>query len=128
MLAEKLGLSHQALFDVASTSSGQCWSLTTYCPVPGPGADLARQPRLQAGLRRGADAEGPEAGAGGRATASGASTPLGAQAAQLYARFNENGHGRDDFSAIIRYVRGHAGVSRARNLTLGEEFSTTGKF
>lgn len=36
VLAEKLGLSHQALFDVASTSSGQCWSLTTYCPVPGP--------------------------------------------------------------------------------------------
>ena len=35
-LGEKLGLSHQALFDVASTSSGQCWSLTTYCPVPGP--------------------------------------------------------------------------------------------
>src|SRR5262249_45631893 len=34
-LAEKLGLSHQALFDVASTSSGQCWSLTSYCPVPG---------------------------------------------------------------------------------------------
>src|SRR5690606_6133311 len=36
VLAEKLGLSHQALFDVASTASGQCWSLTTYCPVPGP--------------------------------------------------------------------------------------------
>src|SRR5208337_4966710 len=35
VLAEKLGLSHQALFDVASTSSGQCWSLTNYCPVPG---------------------------------------------------------------------------------------------
>ncbi|MDH8425948.1 NAD-binding protein, partial [Klebsiella pneumoniae] len=35
-LGEKLGLSHQALFDVASTSSGQCWSLTSYCPVPGP--------------------------------------------------------------------------------------------
>src|ERR1700740_2945130 len=35
-LAEKLGLSHQSLFDVASTSSGQCWSLTSYCPVPGP--------------------------------------------------------------------------------------------
>src|SRR3954469_22747902 len=35
-LAEKLGLSHQALFDVASTASGQCWSLTSYCPVPGP--------------------------------------------------------------------------------------------
>ena len=52
VLAEKLGLSHQALFDVASTSSGQCWSLTTYCPVPGPVPDLARQPRLQAGLCR----------------------------------------------------------------------------
>src|SRR5207247_7488606 len=35
-LAEKLGLSHQALFDVASTASGQCWALTSYCPVPGP--------------------------------------------------------------------------------------------
>ena len=36
VLAEKLGLSHQALYDVASTSSGQCWALTSYCPVPGP--------------------------------------------------------------------------------------------
>src|SRR6516165_2287120 len=36
VLGEKLGLSHQAMFDVASTSSGQCWSLTSYCPVPGP--------------------------------------------------------------------------------------------
>ena len=36
VLGEKLGLSHQALFDVASTSSAQSWSLTTYCPVPGP--------------------------------------------------------------------------------------------
>ena len=36
VLAEKLGLSHQALFDVVSTSSGQCWALTNYCPVPGP--------------------------------------------------------------------------------------------
>ena len=36
VLAEKLGLDPQKLFDIASTSSGQCWSLTTYCPVPGP--------------------------------------------------------------------------------------------
>ena len=36
VLGERLGLSHQALFDVASASSGQCWSLTSYCPVPGP--------------------------------------------------------------------------------------------
>ena len=45
-LAEKLGLSAQALFDVASTASGQSWSLTSYCPVPGPGAGLPRQSRL----------------------------------------------------------------------------------
>ena len=66
VLAEKLGLSHQALFDVASTSSGQCWSLTTYCPVPGPVPTRAVQQRLQAGLRLRADAEGPEARPGGR--------------------------------------------------------------
>ena len=66
VLAEKLGLSHQALFDVASTSSGQCWSLTSYCPVPGPVPERALQQQLQGGLRLRADAEGPEAGAGGR--------------------------------------------------------------
>ena len=67
VLAEKLGLSHQALFDVASTSSGQCWSLTTYCPVPGPVPTSPGQPRLQARFRRRADAEGSEAVAvGGR--------------------------------------------------------------
>src|SRR5246127_3522215 len=54
VLAEKLGLSHQALFDVASTSSGQCWSLTTYCPVPGPvptsPANNGYRPGFSAGL------------------------------------------------------------------------------
>ncbi len=43
VLGEKLGLSHQAMFDVVSSSSGQCWSLTNYCPVPGSGADEPRQ-------------------------------------------------------------------------------------
>src|SRR6478609_7395022 len=54
VLAEKLGLSHQALFDVASVSSGQCWSLTSYCPVPGPvpasPANRAYQPGFAAAL------------------------------------------------------------------------------
>ena len=63
-LAEKLGLSHQALFDVASTSSGQCWALTILLPGAGPGADVAGQQRLQAGLRVGPDGEGSDAGAG----------------------------------------------------------------
>ena len=66
VLAEKLGLSHQALFDVASTSSGQCWSLTSYCPVPGPVPTSPSNNNYKAGLRLRADAEGPEAGAGSR--------------------------------------------------------------
>ena len=64
VLAEKLGLSHQALFDVASTSSGQCWSLTTYCPVPGPVPASPANNGYKPGLCRGADAEGPQAVAG----------------------------------------------------------------
>ena len=61
VLGERLGLSHQALFDVASNASGQCWALTTNCPVPGPGAHEPREPRLPARLRRRAHVEGPRA-------------------------------------------------------------------
>ncbi len=64
VLAEKLGLSHQALFDVASTSSGQCWSLTSYCPVPGPVPASPANNWLRPGLCGRADAEGPQALAG----------------------------------------------------------------
>ena len=53
-LAEKLGLSHQALFDVASTSSGQSWSLTSYCPVPGPIPASPANNGYRPGLRGGA--------------------------------------------------------------------------
>jgi 3-hydroxyisobutyrate dehydrogenase len=93
VLAEKLGLSHQALFDVASTSSGQCWSLTPTVPSPARCRTLAGQSRLQARLRRGADAEGPEARQEA-AQAAGAVTPLGAEATQLYALFNAQGEWR----------------------------------
>ncbi|MEZ0172403.1 3-hydroxyisobutyrate dehydrogenase [Microvirga sp. TS319] len=108
VLAERLGLSHQALFDVASTSSGQCWSLTTYCPVPGPvptsPANNGYKPGFAAALmlkdlRLAQDA----------ALASGASTPLGAEAAQLYALFSNAGHEGDDFSGIVNFLRGQRG-------------------
>ena len=76
-LAEKLGLSHQALFDVASTSSGQCWSLTTYCPVPGPvptsPANNGYKPGFAAALMLKDLTLSQEA-----AKAAGAATPLGA--------------------------------------------------
>jgi 3-hydroxyisobutyrate dehydrogenase len=108
VLAEKIGLSHQALFDVASTSSGQCWSLTSYCPVPGPvpasPANRDYKPGFAAALMLKDLKLAQEA-----AQSSGASTPMGAQAAQLYSLFAGLGHAGDDFSAIIRMLRGDVG-------------------
>ncbi|WP_192355845.1 3-hydroxyisobutyrate dehydrogenase [Mesorhizobium mediterraneum] len=105
VLAEKLGLSHQALFDVASTSSGQCWSLTTYCPVPGPvptsPANNGYRPGFAAALMLKDLKLSQEA-----AQSAGAVTPLGAEAAQLYALFNAQGHAGADFSGIINFLRG----------------------
>ena len=107
VLAEKLGLSHQALFDVASTSSGQCWSLTTYCPVPGPvpasPANKDYKPGFAAALMLKDLKLAQEA-----AQAAGAATPLGAEAAQLYALFNARGGAGSDFSGIINFLRGDA--------------------
>jgi 3-hydroxyisobutyrate dehydrogenase len=105
VLAEKLGLSHQALFDVASTSSGQCWSLTSYCPVPGPvpasPANRDYKPGFAAALMLKDLKLSQEAALG-----AGAATPLGAEATQLYALFNAQGNGGTDFSGIINFVRG----------------------
>jgi 3-hydroxyisobutyrate dehydrogenase len=107
VLAEKLGLSHQALFDVASTSSGQCWSLTTYCPVPGPvpnsPANRGYKPGFAAALMLKDLKLAQEA-----AQSAGAVTPLGAEAAQLYALFNAQGGANSDFSGIINFLRGEA--------------------
>lgn len=100
-LADKLGLDRQAMFDVVSTSSGQSWSMTSYCPAPGIGpkspADNDYQPGFAADLmlkdlRLSQDAaEGVDA-----------DTPMGQLAATLYARFveDEDGKGRD-FSAML---------------------------
>lgn len=107
VLAEKLGLSHQALFDVASKSSGQCWSITSYCPVPGPvpasPANNAYKPGFAAALMLKDLRLAQEA-----AQSSGAATPLGAEAAQLYGLYNALGHGDVDFSGIIEFLRGKA--------------------
>jgi 3-hydroxyisobutyrate dehydrogenase len=106
-LGEKLGLSHQALFDVSSTSSGQCWSLTSYCPVPGPvpasPANNDYKPGFAAALMLKDLRLSQEA-----AKAAGAATPLGAHAESIYDAFEKAGHGDVDFSGIIRHVRGLA--------------------
>lgn len=107
-LGEKLGLSHQALFDVASTSSGQCWSLTTYCPVPGPvptsPANNAYKPGFATALMLKDLTLSQDA-----AKAAGAATPLGQHAQEIYKAFDAEGHGGVDFSGIIQHVRDLAG-------------------
>lgn len=104
VLGEKLGLSHQALFDVASASSGQCWSLTSYCPVPGPvpasPANNDYKPGFAAALML-KDLKLARAAA----ESVGAQTSIGAHAAEIYERFAQEGHGGSDFSAIINLVR-----------------------
>jgi 3-hydroxyisobutyrate dehydrogenase len=104
-MAERLGLSAQALFDVASKSSGQSWALTSYCPVPGlvPGSPANRdyQPGFTAAmmakdLRLAQDA----------ANSVDSPTPLGGQARSLYALLKGGGHGELDFSAIIKLIGG----------------------
>jgi 3-hydroxyisobutyrate dehydrogenase len=108
VLGEKLGLSHQALFDVASVSSGQCWSLTTYCPVPGPvptsPANNEYKPGFAGALMLKDLKLSQEA-----AQSAGATTPLGAKAAELYALFNELGNADKDFSGIIDMLRQQSG-------------------
>jgi 3-hydroxyisobutyrate dehydrogenase len=105
VLGEKLGLSHQALFDVAAASSGQCWSLTSYCPVPGPvptsPANNDYKPGFAAALMLKDLKLAREAAQSAKVDAE-----LGARAAEIYERFAAQGHSGTDFSAIIKQVRG----------------------
>jgi 3-hydroxyisobutyrate dehydrogenase len=105
VLAERLGLAPEKLFEISSQSSGQCWSLTSYCPVPGPVASAPSNRDYRPGftaammlkdLRLAQEA----------AIADGATTPLGAEAAALYGLFVAAGNGQVDFSGIIRMIRG----------------------
>ncbi len=107
VLADKLGLDRQKLFDITSTSTGQSWALTTYCPAPGP-VPTAPSNRDYAGgfaaalmlkdLKLAQDA----------AESVGAPTPLGAHAARLYQEVNDAGEGGRDFSVVFRWLAGRA--------------------
>src|SRR5580692_1608710 len=105
VLAEKLGLDPHKLFEISSQSSGQCWSLTSYCPVPGPvptsPANRDYQPGFTAAMMLKDLRLAQEA-----ARAAGATTPLGAEAAALYGLFAAHGNAGLDFSGIIRFLRG----------------------
>jgi 3-hydroxyisobutyrate dehydrogenase len=112
VLGEKLGLSHQAMFDVVSASSGQCWSLTSYCPVPGPvpnsPANNDYKPGFAAALMLKDLKLAREA-----ADSVSAKTAIGAHAAQIYELLAQQGHGASDFSAIIKLVRAQSDNARA---------------
>ena len=105
VLAERLGLDAQKLFDISSTASGQCWSLTSYCPVPGPvptsPANNDYKPGFAAEMML-KDLKLAQEAAG----SAGAATPLGAEASVLYDLFCKSGGQGSDFSAIVKFLRG----------------------
>ncbi|MGC1778395.1 MAG: 3-hydroxyisobutyrate dehydrogenase [Xanthobacteraceae bacterium] len=104
VMGEKLGLSHQALFDVASASSGQCWALTSYCPVPGPvptsPANNGYKPGFAAALMLKDLKLAREA-----AKSANVKNAIGSHAAEIYDEFARAGHSALDFSGIINLVR-----------------------
>ena len=102
-LGQKLGLTPQTLFDVVSKSTGQCWALTGYCPVPGPVPLSPANREYQAGFTAAMmlkDLRLAQQAAGAAA----APTPLGGAAAALYQLFVDGGTGGLDFSAIYRFI------------------------
>jgi 3-hydroxyisobutyrate dehydrogenase len=107
VMADKLGLDRQKLFDITSTSTGQSWALTSYCPAPGP-VPTAPSGRDYSGgfaaalmlkdLKLAQDA----------AESVGAATPMGAHAARLYQALNDAGEGGRDFSVVFPWLSGLA--------------------
>ncbi|MDB5455127.1 MAG: 3-hydroxyisobutyrate dehydrogenase [Caulobacter sp.] len=104
-LAERLGLAADRFFEIASQSSGQCWSVSTYCPIPGVGPQTPADRGYDGGFATAMMLKDLKLAqeAAGRA---GAATPLGAQAEALYALFDRQGFGHKDFSAVIQLLRG----------------------
>ena len=104
-LGRALGLDDQTFYDVAANASGQCWSLTSYCPVPGPvptsPANNDYAPGFATALMHKDLGLAMEA-----VTNAGVNTPLGKHAADIYAEMNDAGHGGVDFSGVIKRLAG----------------------
>ena len=105
VLAEKLGLDKQKLFDIASKSSGQTWAMTNYCPVPGPVPTSPANRDYQAGFTAAMMLK-DLALAQEAANAAGAATPMGAEAAALFRLYVGQGAAQKDFSGIVNFIRG----------------------
>ena len=103
-LGRRLGLTDQALFDVVSTASGQSWSTTTYCPVPGPVPTSPANNDYKPGFA--SDLMLKDLGLSQEAAEmTDAYTPLGAHANELYQQFCDEGNGGVDFSGIIKMMQ-----------------------
>jgi 3-hydroxyisobutyrate dehydrogenase len=107
-LAEKLGLDPERFFEIASQSSGQCWSLTSYCPWPGPVPSAPSNRGYEGGFATAMMLKDLKLAQDAAAKA-GAAAPMGAQAEGLYALFERLGAGAKDFSAILHLMRGQLG-------------------
>jgi 3-hydroxyisobutyrate dehydrogenase len=103
-LADRLGLDRQRLFDISSKSSGQCWSMTSYCPVPGPVPSSPANRDYQAGFTADMMLKDLKL-AQQAAQAAGAATPLGAAAAALYQMLTNSGRGAKDFSVMFQLLQ-----------------------
>ncbi|MFD9520363.1 3-hydroxyisobutyrate dehydrogenase [Streptomyces sp. NPDC059979] len=109
VLAESLGLDHQALYDVASTASGQCWALTVNCPVPGPVPASPANRDYRPGFAAPLMAKDLTLAANAL-RAGGVDAPLGLKAAAMYTAFAEGEGAGLDFSAIVRTLRPQNGT------------------
>ena len=105
VLAEKLGLDAQTFFDISSKASGQCWSMTSYCPAPGPVPTAPSNRGYAPGFATAMMLKDLKLAQAAAASA-GASTPMGAQAEALYALFAANGGAEKDFSGMIAFLAG----------------------
>lgn len=103
-LADALGLDRQKLFDISSTASGQCWSLNTYCPVPGPVPTSPANNDYKPGFSTAMMLKDLKL-AQQAAQSTGQDTPLGAHATEIYEAFSAAGHDNVDFSGIIEHLR-----------------------
>jgi 3-hydroxyisobutyrate dehydrogenase len=100
-MAEKLGLDPQVFYDISSKATGQSWSMTSYCPVPGVGPESPADRDYQGGFAAALMLKDLRL-AMAAAEEGGASVPTGKRATELYEAFVDSGHGGEDFSGIIR--------------------------
>lgn len=107
VLAEKVGLDAKKLFDIVSTSSGQSFAMTGYCPVPGLSPTAASNNGFKPGFTTAMMLKDLRL-AQQAAREAGVASPMGAQAAALFALFHNSGNAEIDYSAIIQMVRGQS--------------------